>query len=358
MRQLEQAVQDLQQAGRMPGFQYVVVNARSTLAEWCAGYAELPSRLMAFDTTMMAYSMSKTITAAAVLQLIERGSTGLEDTVSRYVPWQPYGNDVTVRRLLSHTGGLPNPIPLRWVHPVEEHSVFNEGAAFRSVLSKHPKLAARPGTRFAYSNIGYWLLGSLVEQVTRESFTSYVTNHLLAPLGLRTGEMAYVIVDPSRQATGYLERFSLLNLVKPILIDSRLVDGSAGRWVAIRPHYADGPAFGGIVGTTRGFGRFLQDQLRDQSKLLGRAARDSFIEQQRTSHGPIPMTLGWHMGSMGRYRYFFKEGGGGGFRSMMRLYRSFGIGTVLMANATTVNVGRALDSLDSQLLSAAGFSEL
>ena len=64
---------------------------------------------MASDTTMMAYSMSKTITAAAVLQLIERGSIGLEDAVSRYVPWQPYGNDVTVRELLSHTGGLPNP---------------------------------------------------------------------------------------------------------------------------------------------------------------------------------------------------------------------------------------------------------
>jgi D-alanyl-D-alanine carboxypeptidase len=350
VRQLEQAIQDLELSRRVPGFQYVVVDATATLVESCAGSAELRSRPMALDTTMMAYSMSKTITAAAVLQLNEIGSIRLEDAVSRYVPWQPYGNDVTVRGLLSHTGGLPNPIPLRWVHPAEEHLLFNERVALRGVLGKHGKLVAHPGTRYAYSNIGYWLLGSLVEQVTGESFTSYVTQHLFTPLNLKPGEMAYVIVDPSRHATGHLERFSLLSLVKPLLIDSRLIDGSVGGWVAIRPHYADGPAFGGIVGTARAFGRFLQDQLCNQSKLFGRAAQASFIEPQRTSHGPVPMTLGWHIGSVNRHRYLFKEGGGGGFRSMMRLYKSRGIGTVLMANATTVSVSRILDRLDSQLL--------
>jgi len=353
VRQLEQATQELQLPRRVPGFQYVVVNAESILVDCCGGYAELPLRPMTLDTTMMAYSMSKTVTASAVLQLVETGRIGLEDAVSRYVPWQPYGDLVTVRGLLDHTAGLPNPIPLRWVHPAGEHLLFDEAAALRTVLSKHSKLASPPAMRFAYSNIGYWLLGSLIENVASESFSSYVTNHVFAPLDLNANEMAYVIPDARRHASGYLERLSLFNLVKPLLIDSRLIGPSIGRWVSILSHYPNGPSFGGIVGTARAFGRFLQDQLRDRSKLLGEAARARFTEQQRTARGTIPMTLGWHMGSLGPNRYFYKEGGGAGFRSMMRLYRSHGIGSVFMANATKVDVGRTLDHLDGQLVPVA-----
>ncbi len=358
MRRLEQALENLQRSGRVPGFQYVAVDGRSTLVEYCGGYAQLPGRPMTLDTTMMAYSMSKPITAAAVLQLVERGSIRLEDAVSRHIPWQPYGDDVTVRGLLAHTAGLPNPVPLRWVHPAEGHLLFDEGAALRRVLSRHGRLAARPGSRFVYSNIGYWLLGALLEQVTSETFACYVTNHLFTPLDLKSGDLAYVIVDPRRHATGYLERFSLLNLLKPLLLDSRVIDGASGRWVATRPHYVDGPAFGGTVGTARAFARFLQDQLVDQSRLLGRAAQAYFEAQQQTKHGLIPMTLGWHVGSSGPDRYFYKEGGGGGFHCMMRLYQRHGIGTVFMANATTINVRLVLDRFDSHLLSSGRSSEL
>jgi len=305
---------------------------------------------MTFDTTLNAYSLSKTITAAAVLQLIERGSIGFEDAVSRYVPWQPYGAEVTVRGLLTHTAGLPNPNPLRWVHAADEHLKFDERAAFRRVLAQHGRPATHPGKRYIYSNIGYWLLGALVEEVTSESFTSYVTDNVFAPLDLKASEMAYVIADERRHACGYLERRSVLNLIKPLLMDPRLFDGAVGRWVAVRAHYPNGPAFGGLIGTANAFGKFLRDQLGQRSKLFGPAAQTWMVEQQRTARGTIPMTLGWHMGSLGRCRYFFKHGGGVGFRGMIRLYRSRGIGTVFMANATTVNVSRILDRLDADCL--------
>jgi len=304
---------------------------------------------MSRDTTMMAYSMSKTITAVAVLKLVENGSIRLEDALSRYVPWQPYGSDVRVRELLSHTAGIPNPIPLRWVHLAADHEGFDEGAALRAVLAKHGQLAARPATRFVYSNIGYWLLGAVIEAVTGKSFVSYVTENVFTPLGLTATDMSYEITNLRRHATGYLERFSIINLARPLLFDRRLIAGSIEHWVAVKPHYADGPAFGGIVGTARAFGTFLQDQLLDGSRIVGQEAQGYLMEQQRTKRGLVPMTMGWHMGSLGRYRYFFKEGGGGGFHSMMRLYKSYGFGTVLMANATTVNVGRIMDRLDSQL---------
>ena len=344
------AVTALGLARRTPGFQYCAVDADSTLVELAEGRAELAGRPMRAATTLMAYSMSKTITAAAVLQLVERGAIDIDEPLSRHLSWIPYGQAVTVRGLLAHTAGLPNPIPLRWVHPVADHERFDESASLRRVLAKHGRLKARPGTRFAYSNIGYWLLGSLIERVTGESFASYVAEHILARLELTDEDLGYRIASPTSHAVGYLERRSLLNLVKPLLIDRRLIGRACGRWVALKPHYADGPAFGGLIGTARAFGRFLQDQLRSESKILGTTGRALFFEQQRIERGPIPMTLGWHVGSLGGERCLFKEGGGGGFHTMMRLYPHRGIGTVFMANATLVDVARALDRLDGDLL--------
>jgi D-alanyl-D-alanine carboxypeptidase len=352
MRQLECSLKALVQTDRVPGLQYVVVDATSRLLEVCAGSAQLRTRPMTADTTMMAYSMSKTITAAAVLQLIERGRLGIDDVITKYLPWQPYGDGITVRRLLSHTAGIPNPLPLRWVHAVSPGTAFDEHAALLEVVRRHPKLTARPGTRFAYSNIGYWLLGSLIEQISGEAFASYVGSQVFAPLGLTAGEMAYEIRDSARHASGHLRRWSLFALVSPFLIDRDLIGGHTGRWLEIRPHYVNGPAFGGIVASARSFATFLQDQLRAHSCVLGRQARSLMVERQRIPRGEIPMTLGWHVGSLGPDRYYFKEGGGGGFHGMMRCYKERGFGTVLMVNAATFNVSRALDAADARLLAS------
>jgi CubicO group peptidase (beta-lactamase class C family) len=103
---------------RTPGLQYLVVNGSSTVFEAHEGLADIAAgRPVLARTTMMAYSMSKTITAAAVLQPVEAALLRLDEPVARYIDWQPYGGEITIRQLLSHTSGLPNPVPLRWVHP-------------------------------------------------------------------------------------------------------------------------------------------------------------------------------------------------------------------------------------------------
>ncbi len=141
-----------------------------------------------------------------------------------------------------------------------------------------------------------------------------------------------------------------MNLFKSLLIDRALVGGYSGRWLQIRDHYLNGPAFGGLVGSAAGFGRFLQDQLSGQSALFSDSTRALFEEPQRTTRGPIPMTLGWHIGSVRGERFFYKEGGGGGFHSMMRLYADRRIGTVVMVNATAFDVRGFLDALDARVM--------
>jgi hypothetical protein len=142
-----------------------------------------------------------------------------------------------------------------------------------------------------------------------------------------------------------------MNLAKGFLIERELVGDYSGRWLAIRSHYLNGPAFGGLVGTARAFGKFLQDQLRERSVLFNDMTRRLFYTQQQTTRGaPVPMTLGWHIGKIGDVRLFYKEGGGGGFHCMMRLYPGHGIGTVVMTNATGFDVRKLLDPVDAWFL--------
>jgi D-alanyl-D-alanine carboxypeptidase len=344
---------DRQAGSHVPGLQYIVVDAASTRFEYAGGWADIQNRTaMALDTTLMAYSMTKTFTAVAILQLMEQGKLGLDDEMERYLPDTPYsGHHITVRQLLAHTSGLPAPIPLRWAHLAEEDARFDEDAALARVLHDHPRLAFEPGRKFGYSNIGYWLLGKIIERVTGKSYRDCVSAHILLPLNLSTQEISFTIPHPARHANGYLAKYSLMNLLKGLVTDSKFWGDYEGNWLRLKSHYLNGPAFGGLVGTTRGFGRFLQDQLRTKSSLFGPETQ-RLLETQRTDSAGnlIPMTLGWHLGETQGVGFFFKEGGGAGFHGEMRLYPTKGLASVVMVNSTAFNSSKFLNRVDGAFL--------
>lgn len=345
---------------KTPGLQYLALCAEETLFEHCAGVADVGSgSAMDAATTLNAYSMSKTITAAAVLRLVQARALTLDEPVARHFsgngPEFPYDPSITIRQLLAHTAGIANPIPLRWVHLAARHAEFDEAAALREVLRRNPKPSSPPGARFRYTNIGYWLLGVVVARAAAQPFERYACEHVLEPLGITSKEMSYTIPEPARQATGYLEKYSLMNLLKGLLIDRELFGGYEGHWLRLEPHYVNGPAFGGLIGTARAFAKFLQDQMRPQSALFDEPTRALFYEQQHTRGGaprphPVPMTPCWHIGSLGDTRHFFKEGGGGGFHCTMRLYRDKHLATIVMSNATAFNSNACLDAVDRSFL--------
>jgi D-alanyl-D-alanine carboxypeptidase len=337
---------------RLPGIQYVVVDPNQALYTYAGGRADIKNhRRMTLDTTLMAYSMTKTFTAAAVLQLVEHTRIGLEDEIDQYIPDNPYHDHITIRQLLTHTSGIPNPIPLRWVHLAQDASKFDETAALAQVLHQHPKLNFVPGTKYAYSNIGYWLLGKIIERVTGSSYCEYMRANVLAPLALNSSEMGFEISNPALHAKGYLAKWSVMNLLKPFITDRQFWAGYEEKWLYLKELYPHGPAFGGLIGTASAFSLFLQDQLRDGSVLFNRKTKGLFETHQETSAGKaIPMTLGWHIGATNDIRYLFKEGGGGGFHCEMRIYPTHRIGTIVMANSTDLVTTALLNRLDRELM--------
>jgi CubicO group peptidase (beta-lactamase class C family) len=103
----ESFLTDLVRASRVPGIQYLALNAAGIVFEYAGGWADIRHRLpIEPATSLMAYSMSKTITAAAVLQLVAAGKIGLDDPVERSVDPFPYGSRVTVRQVLAHTSTI------------------------------------------------------------------------------------------------------------------------------------------------------------------------------------------------------------------------------------------------------------
>jgi D-alanyl-D-alanine carboxypeptidase len=335
--------------GDSPGIQYVVVDPHSTLFEGAVGWADLVARRpLEPGTTMMAYSMTKTITAAAVLQLVEKGALTLDTPVRALLSDIPYGDRLTIRHLLGQTSGIPNPIPLKWVHLPEEHAAYDEQAMLARRLTESPGLRFSPGERYAYSNLSYWLVGRVVEKVSGVPYQEYVRANIFARLGLPPAEIGFVIPARERQAKGYLPMWSLWNLLKPFLIDRKFIGEYEGSWLHVNDNYLDGAAFGGIVASARSMGRFLQDQLAPESVVLGQEGRRMFFEQQKDNAGePVETTLGWHVAPRGA-GYFFKEGGGAGFHAEMRVYRTSGFASVVIANNGSFDVNGFLDATDRE----------
>jgi N-acyl-D-amino-acid deacylase len=143
-------------------------------------------------------SLSKPVTAAAVMRLAETGMVDLDDPAFAYVDHlepppgateDPRLADVTVRHLLEHSGGWdrsvsPDPLflPYEAAAAVGEPAPASPETIIRYMLGR--PLDFDPGSRYAYSNFGYTVLGRIIEDVTGLAYDEYVISQVLAPMGI------------------------------------------------------------------------------------------------------------------------------------------------------------------------------
>jgi len=129
-------------------------------------------------------SVSKVITATAVLMLHERQMLDIEKPFSHYFPDFPYAG-VTVKHLLNHRSGLPNYLyVLNGKFYTPNYQMTNQDM-YNYLVAKNPRRYTRPDYRFNYSNTNYALLGLLVEKVSGKSFQRFLKEELFLPLGMK-----------------------------------------------------------------------------------------------------------------------------------------------------------------------------
>lgn len=126
-------------------------------------------------------SITKMFTAVAVMQLVERGALRLDAPLATYLPNAPHAHEVTIRQLLMHTSGMPN-------YGDEALASGAMGrpttpAAIVASMAERP-LAFTPGSKYAYSNTGYVLLGLVIEHVSKVPLARYEREHILGPAGM------------------------------------------------------------------------------------------------------------------------------------------------------------------------------
>lgn len=111
--------------------------------------------------------------------------------------------------------------------------------------------------------------------------------------------------------------------------------------------YLNGPAYRCLFASAEGVFIVLKDLLQDESTLLGPESKRLLFSQQNNLDGKlVPITLGWHVGETQGMTYLFKEGGGAGYHSEMRIHPDNGYASAIMSNRTSFDVSKRLNDLD------------
>jgi CubicO group peptidase (beta-lactamase class C family) len=182
-RRVNEIAARAQSDGRVPSLALAVVRDRALLHFAGAGEHPRPDP----KTQYRLGSITKTLTATMVMQLRDEGFFSLDDLLYRHLPGTAVGS-ITLRQLLGHVSGLQREPDGEWW----ERSTG--GDVDRLLAGLSDKLAGPPFRRFHYSNLGYGLLGAVLQRVTGETWADLVAKRVLDPLGMK--RTTYSPVEP------------------------------------------------------------------------------------------------------------------------------------------------------------------
>jgi CubicO group peptidase (beta-lactamase class C family) len=344
-------VRSMMRQARIPGLSIVVVDRDGVRYAAGFGSADLERGVPVTPGTRHPwFSMTKIATATAALRLADEGRLGLDEPVASYLDSTPLASfsgrlaAISTRQLLSHTAGLANPLPVRWIHRAEDPRP-DSTAMTGALLARRGMFRSPPGSTAAYSNVGYLLAGEVISAVTGRSVEESLTELVIRPLGMT--ETAF---SPPRDgaAVGYLNLpWPLQPTMSAILPASvrgarasraRPSGVQSSRVRPLRPFALDGAAYGGLVGSVLDVGRLLRLHLRDGEwdgapVLARQTAQDMRVIVGRGRS--FEHATGWfRQPRPGRRDYVEHFGTGVGFWNVARLYPEVGIGVAIMTNGT------------------------
>lgn len=211
------------QSQHIPAMSVLVFEADEVLYEGCFGKSNLKQNIsLEKDHPFLLASVSKVVTATALLQLYEQGLFELDDNINDYLSFDVKipnaSKNVTFRMLLTHTSGIGDGAALDDQYYYGEDSPVELGDFLEDYLTPNGEYydeednfyGFQPGKDHEYSNIGAALIGLLVEEIADMDFSEYCKQHIFTPLGMtntswKLGEIDQTIVQPYDYANGQYE---------------------------------------------------------------------------------------------------------------------------------------------------------
>lgn len=194
-----------------PGATIIVTRNGNTIFRKAYGMADLERNIsLQPDMVFRLGSLTKQFTAVAVMMLADEGKLAVTDEITRFLPEYPtHGKKITIENLLTHTSGIKNYTEMAKFADNRSADMTHQQMID---LFKDEPLEFEPGDRFSYSNSGYFLLGAIIEQVSKMSYSSFTARYIFEPLGMtRTAYEGYERTDAKR-----VEGYSGKNRVLPI----------------------------------------------------------------------------------------------------------------------------------------------
>jgi serine beta-lactamase-like protein LACTB, mitochondrial len=294
---------------------------------WSSGYgmADLENFVPARELTVYRLaSVSKPITATAVLQLAEQGKLDLDAPVQKYVPDFPEKAwPVTARQLLAHQGGVRN-----WTE--EEFASTRRYLSLADALGvfKDDPLLHEPGTKVLYTSYGYNLLGSVVEGASGQRFLDYLAEGVFSPAGMVWARADDVMAIIPNRARGYQRTSGGAVINSPLSDTSNRIPG------------------GGLVATADDVARFAM--ALQSGVLLKPESLRAMLTRQKLKNGTLTgFGLGFVLGTHRRHREVYHLGGQPRVSTLLYLRPDQGMAVVLLTNLE--GVGNPLLDLARQV---------
>lgn len=247
------------------------------------------------DTVFRLGSISKTFTAIAAMQLVERGALDLDAPVRKYVPQFPEKQwPVTPRQLLGHLSGIrhykANEI-LSMVHYTDAVTPLD--------IFKDDPLLHQPGTKYAYSTYGYNLLGAVVQGAADKPFVTCLQEGIFTPLGLKQTGVDDITKTIPHRATGYDRNAEGVMNPAPAFDATNKIPG------------------GGLISTAREMAVYANAVLAD-NKLLKNETRETMWTRQKIKTGEeTNYGLGWNIATWKGQRTVSHGGGQPGVTTLL-----------------------------------------
>jgi CubicO group peptidase (beta-lactamase class C family) len=356
---IDQIYKDYAEKNHFPGLVYGIIVDGKLVHTGSFGYTDVKAKTPATSKSAFRIaSMTKSLTAMAILKLRDEGKLKLDDPAYLYIPEMKHtryltkdATPITVRHLLTHAAGFPEDNP--WgdrqlaVSDDELIALYKKGVSFSN----------NPGTGYEYSNLGFATLGYIIKKVSGQTYEQYINNNILKPLAMTHTWWEYTDVPKDQLALGYRWRNDAWE-EQPLLHD-----GAYG-------------AMGGLITSIEDFSKYIAVHMdawpaRDDAEMSP-VKRSSVREMQypwdvsylsanaRTTTGrPCPAVtayaygLRWAKDCENRI-YIGHTGGLPGFGSNWNILPDYGVGVVSFANLTYARAAYANTVALDTLLALSG----
>ncbi|UFH56823.1 serine hydrolase [Spirosoma sp. KNUC1025] len=344
---VEKIYKEAAEKRHFPGVAFGIVLDGKLVYSGGVGYTNVAKKISATPKSLFRIaSMTKSLTAMAILKLRDEGKLQLDDPAEKYIPelknhkyLTADASRITVRNLMTHSAGFPED------NPWGDRQLADSDADLLKLIKEGLTDSNVPGLTYEYSNLGFAMLGHIINVVSGKPYQQYITETILKPLGMNDTQWEYSRVPAEKLALGYRwqEDGSANWLEEPLLHD-----GSYG-------------AMGGLITSIEDFSKYVALHQAawpprsdaDNGPVKRSSIREmqqpwtfaSLLAQAKNSAGQLcpevtayGYGLRWGRNCKGQTG-IGHTGGLPGFGSQWRILTEYGIGVISYANLTYAGMG-------------------